>query len=154
MNLGEVTTIGLTRKLAREHASDLLGIDEPHVVGGRLELWHKDNFLSEKEDKWRLSVAAIVDQVIVGYRIVSSSGRVDGCCHSHRAAVQRDLLRRGIGKKLLIRNEELAEKFGYRGITAYTLPNDVLVGSFFRTNGFQNIQSDKANLDLWVKLLG
>lgn len=99
--------------------------------------WEKENFLMELPDKWQLSFASYVGEVVAGYVIAS---RKDECtAHIHRFMVHPDCRAQGIGSALLHHFDKHVPP-EIRLISLAVAEENFRATAFYLREGFQKIE--------------
>jgi ribosomal protein S18 acetylase RimI-like enzyme len=102
--------------------------------------WVAENFLSELPQKWDLSLAALLDDAIIGFLIAS---RKKESLHIHRLAVKHEYQSKGVGKMLLLELLTLGEKYAMPTTLKVDCSNEGAI-NFYKRLGF-NVQSRNGN---------
>ena len=132
--------VHLNKEMVLENIGRLIEIDR--TIIDEEGTWTVDNFLMELNHKWICSLAASIDNNIVGFVICSVKG---DSLHIHRLAVSPEYQGRGIGTSLI---EHLFNKCNEHNIMYVTLKskktNDK-AQRFYERRGFKKIGTDGPN---------
>jgi ribosomal protein S18 acetylase RimI-like enzyme len=116
---------------------DLMHKYLPHILhevkGFQYTNWKQENYLKDLPDKWKYSLAAIVDQTICGFSVNSNKS---GIFYIHFFYVFKDYRKIGIAKYLLIACEKICRKESRTSIQLKCPKNNKSAMRFYERNGF------------------
>ncbi|EQB36326.1 hypothetical protein M948_14940 [Virgibacillus sp. CM-4] len=135
-------------KIRKYSVDDELGWVRCRVLSF-LDTAYYDNVFSEKEkyENPSIELVAVIDNEIVGLIDIEYETKEGAVCSRGNGiggmiwhvAVHPDFRRRGIGKKLLLKAEEMSKDIGLNRLEAWT--RDYWVNSWYEANQFEKVES-------------
>lgn len=132
--------VPLRRAFVVECLDEMLDLDREAVAAGDLEAWDGASWLADREDKWRLSWLVLDGSRIVGYRVMSSTGRLPRHAHGHRINILGERRRSGVGGRLMAVSHSRVRQAGFLGVTGLIEPGNSRSRVFFARHGYSPVQ--------------
>lgn len=151
MSSSDIVVQTLDDAFVRKHYDDFLRVDSTAVSEGHLEVWRASNYRKEISGKWILSVCALDQERLVGYRVVSKLSPLSMHVHGHRLSVDVSWRGRGVATQLIEYSELLAKKMGFVGITNYIHSRNIPSQRFFMKKGYAMIDDSFGHKSLYMK---
>lgn len=130
----------LNREIVSEDIERLIEIDR--TIIDEEGTWTLDNFLMELNHKWDYSLAALIDNQIVGFIVCSMKG---DNIHIHRLAVLPEYQGKRIGSTLLNHVCELCLKQNINSVMLRVKKYNMEGQGFYERHGFKKIGSNGLN---------
>ena len=147
LNVKDITIRSLDEYNIMKCIDSILAIDNLSL--GHYRFWYKENFFLELPRKWVLSKIALLNNVLVGYCIVSAYAT--NKAHIHRMSVHPRFRMKGIGEMLI--QHALAEAFHEKvvEITLESLCDNHTANLFYEKLGFKELGEGGVNRYLFEK---
>ena len=127
-----VTT--LKKETVAARITDFIRISKENIDD---EYWDAENFLSDLNKKWDLSLLALDEKhMIVGFLIASEK---ENSVHIHKFVIDAPFQRSGLGRKMLAALRKNLSK----GVTLKVNEENKNAVSFYEKNGFEVIDRQK-----------
>lgn len=124
----------LTKSQLVKNLEAILKIDNEQMGKG-VEVWSKDNFLSELPKKYQLSRIVLENSNCLGYLIASLRHNV---CHIHRIGVRVSYTGLGIGSAMIRSLDKKCQKLKIKKIFVESL-SDKKLSKFYLKNNFNKL---------------
>lgn len=133
-----IEIIPITQEYIVGHLNDFFRLEHNWIELGE-DAWTRENYLLDLPGKWRLSYAAEVDNLLVGYIIGSAAKDCPTSSNINKIVVDTLYRRKNIGKRLLVEYIQACLRDGIIRSELKALPDNLSANLLYLNTGYKKM---------------